>query len=111
MFKPTDWHIAKLNYSDFYKKAYYNTNLSMQLTNDHGERLSMTDPTRERREDTPNARLYLETAYEELPQYAYICLNPSWKKSRRMTEEQFKTLTTAKASKATKKATVTQISD
>ena len=103
-----DLHIAVLCFSDFYGKAYYNTNLSVSLVNEHGERLSMQDPTHTRRDDTPNARLYVDTPMDELPKYAYINLNPSWKKSRILTVEQFETLKAAKTAK--KASTSTQAS-
>ena len=100
MFNKNDWHIARLNYSDFYKKAYYNTNLNISLVNEElGERLSMGDTTHTRREDTPNVRLYMDTPIEELPQYAFINLNPTWKMSRRMNEEQYTQACSAKPSK------------
>ena len=79
-----DLHIAVLCFSDFYGKAYYNT------------------------EATPNARLYADTPMDELPKYAYINLNPSWKKSRILTVEQFETLKAAKTAK--KASTSTQAS-
>jgi len=104
MFNTNDWHIAKLDNSEYYGKAYYNTNMSMSLTNEHGERLSMQDPTHTRKDTTPIARLYLDTPMEELPPYAYINLSPAWKMSRMMTEEQFKQASTAKSSKKATKS-------
>ena len=113
MFDPNDWHIAKLNWSDFYTQPFYNTNLSTQMTNDHGERLSMTDATYTRKDDTPNARLYFGSSledYENGDDFAYICLDPSWDKSRIMTTAQYDKATKAVAEKAKQDSQSTQAS-
>ena len=92
MFDITQWFLARIRWSEYYRRPYYTTTLTQAVENDLGERMVLSDPSYQRSDDTPVGRVYFGDSldeYENGDKFCYINLDENWDKSRIMTEEQF----------------------
>ena len=103
-------YLARLKYSDWYKRPFYSTTLTLTFEDEGAnERLVMNDPTHQQADDTPQARLYFgddEEDYQNSDEFAYIIADPNYKGDSRILPvhlyEKAKLATSKKASKASK---------
>ena len=88
MFDPTLCYLARLKYSDWYKRPFYSTTLTLTFEDESAnERLVMNDPTHQQADDAPQARLYFgdgEEDYQNSDQFAYIIADPNYKGESRI---------------------------
>ena len=86
MFELTLCYIARLKYSDWYKRPFYSTTLTLTFEDESAnERLVMNDPDHQQSDETPQARLYFgdgEEDFQNADEYAYIIADPNHKGSR-----------------------------